>query len=192
MPTTTRAPRRRAVPALLLLLLLLLLAGTSGCSDDDGVLSGLTSTSDAGGTSSSIPVSGPVRLAVPAGWYLSPDGLTAAQAEADLAAAIPQGPLVRARVNVETTDPVQAFEAALAATSSVEAGPDDVTIDGLPGVAITIRRTITTDGGAPRDVVVRSIAVTPPTGESVLFELWSPAAQWDTVAATLEAVPGFT
>ncbi|MCU0273041.1 MAG: hypothetical protein MUE34_07410, partial [Acidimicrobiales bacterium] len=180
----TRAPRRRAVPGLFLLLLLL--AGSSGCSDDDGVLSGLTSTSDAGGTSSSsIPVSGPVRLAVPAGWYLSPDGLTAAQAEADLAAAIPQGPLVRARVNVETTDPVQAFEAALAATSSVEAGPDDVTIDGLPGVAITIRRTITTDGGAPRDVVVRSIAVTPPTGESVLFELWSPAAQWDTVAATL-------
>jgi hypothetical protein len=191
MPTVTRAPRRRAVPGLFLLLLLL--AGSSGCSDDDGVLSGLTSTSDAGGTSSSsIPVSGPVRLAVPAGWYLSPDGLTAAQAEADLAAAIPQGPLVRARVNVETTDPVQAFEAALAATSSVEAGPDDVTIDGLPGVAITIRRTITTDGGAPRDVVVRSIAVTPPTGESVLFELWSPAAQWDTVAATLEAVPGFT
>jgi hypothetical protein len=190
MPSVTRAPRHRAVPGLLLLLLLLL-AGSAGCADE-GVLSDLTSTTDAGGTSSSIPVSGPVRLDVPAGWFASPDGLTAARAEADLAAAIPQGPLVRARVNAETTDPVQAFEAALAATSSVEAGPDDVTIDGLPGVAITIRRTITTDGGAPREVVVRSIAVTSPTGESVLFELWSPAAQWDTVAATLEAVPGLT
>ncbi len=151
-----------------------------------------TASTVATSIATSLPDTGPVRLHVPDGWVVSADGRTVAEDAADLVAAVPSGPAVRAVLDPGPIDPRRSFAEALAAPDAVVAGPEPVVVDGRAGVAVTVRRSAAagTPGSAVASQIVRTVVVVAGTGQAVRFELWAPLDRWDEVAAVLESVPG--
>jgi len=126
-----------------------------------------------------------VELNVPQGWTLSADGLVAAEDPADLVAATPSGPVVRAEVGAPDDADLEAMlqdAVAGAAEAFVLAGPDETIVDGYDALVLTVR-----EAGRSKSLVM----VDPVGAESVLFTLDAPVERADELNALLASVPGF-
>ena len=139
-----------------------------------------------GGGSSPRPTGGVsatsvVHLNVPTGWSLSSDGLTTAQNFADLTAASPRGPRVRAVVGDPPGSSVDLMAAALnGPAATLTGGPNDTSISGQPAVGAAITANGVTHG---------YVALHPRGKPAVLFVLEAPAASFAADSNEMLAIP---
>jgi len=132
-------------------------------------------------------VNGGVAIVVPSGWEAGsldqPAGLVLAADKADLGAAVPKGPRLKA-TRVDTADPspsdlVAAIDQA-SLTGPVETA--DTTIGGKPAASVEFTQTV--EGIAE---TTRTVAVSTGPGAAYLFTLEAPEAKWQSNLSTLEA-----
>jgi hypothetical protein len=175
-PVVSPSPRRRgpaiAIGALVVVGLVVALVLTRGGSDKDAAT-----------TSRSRTNSGPVRYKVPAGWSTSDDGLTIAEDEADLTAATPSGPRIRAVVGAEEDDdPIALMNETLSdASFDIVEAPTEIKISGVAAVSVTLRKD---------NMVLRFIGTHSTDGEGIVFTVVCPAERFDELRNDLEAAPG--
>jgi hypothetical protein len=144
------------------------------------LLTGRSGDDDVGGPSGSSTVA----LHVPRNWARSSNGLAAAETEADLARASPQGPTVRALVvpaEGGSFDQVTRLTADFADDDCVVEDPVEGNVDGFK--AVTIRA----HSSARVEVL---IAVRPPSGFAFLFRVDAPADRFPDLQNMLEGIPG--
>ena len=124
-----------------------------------------------------------VAMNLPEGWSLSEDGLVASEDAADLDAAAPDGPVVRAEVGpseLDLDDPA-VLDLRVAGDDFEFTEPEVQTLDGFDAVIMTVR-------GQGRVQVF--VAVDPPGQESVFFTIDCPADRFDELNDLLSSVPG--
>jgi hypothetical protein len=176
------APRGRggivaAVGALVVVVVAVLAIVVAGGGDDDG--------GGSAGRDVDVPELEPTTIAlnVPEGWSVSDDGLTAVEDPADLTAAEPAGPTVRATTGdaLPALDDPALLDLRVAGDDFELSEPEEQTVDGQPAVVVTMR-------GQGRVLVL--IAVDPPGQEGAFFTIDCPADRFDELRDLLGGVPG--
>jgi hypothetical protein len=170
-PATRRWVLPVAVAAIALVGSALFVATAGGDGDDDR----------RDDVASSDPTT--VALHVPDGWSISEDGLVAAEDAADVDAAAPAGPVVRAEVgvsDVDLDDPAL-LDLRVAGDDFVFTEADSQTVDGFDAVLMTVRG---------QDRVQAFLAVDPPGQDPVFFTIDCPADRFDELRDLLASVPG--
>jgi hypothetical protein len=183
-PLAARAPpRRRAllVASLVVTAVAALIAvvAVRSSGDDDGD----ASVGPLGGTAGAVQETA-VRLHLPAGWVRSDDGLRAAEADADLAAAVPVGPVVRAIVLDERAGEPGGeldFAGDIGGDGVSVEEPESTLVDGFAAVSVVVR-------GPDRHSIL--VAVHPPGAAAVAFRMDAPAGRFDALREVLESIPG--
>jgi hypothetical protein len=137
---------------------------------------------NASSNSSTANASDLIALNVPAGWSVDAKGEVAAENAADLTAATPSGPRVRALVNAPADDPVALMSDALGqGDGDVVGDPDTASVSGQPAVQMTITR---------NGVEQRFLIAHPKGKVAIEFVLEAPADRFDATISVMETVPG--
>lgn len=128
-----------------------------------------------------------VELLVPAGWSYgetSDGALVVAEIASDVEADVPSGPrLVADRSDSELPDPADLFATSREQQSIIRGEPQEVSVDGRPGVAI---ETASVLDGIP--IVSRVTAVGGDEGAGYTLTEEAPEAQWDSSSEILAEI----
>lgn len=133
-----------------------------------------------------------VRLTAPAGWATSDDGLVVARDEVDLDADFPSGPRVRVERGGGSVTQFANLDQGSAETdigleADVLDGPQRTSVKGRDALSITLREA--EDSSPP--IVRRYLVATSRSGDTVMFVLEAPPAEFEANRTRLQAIPGW-